>query len=240
MSESKSISATGDFLYLEDATIKLFENEMLLGSMQDMGKGIYFFNYHPKPGRNYRVEIDRTGFPVSVASTTVPFYTSVEYSKQLVDLEEKRYKIAIAIRDSINSNYYWYSHFSINKETGQKLSGSTYSMKTSGCIDSFNKVVEPEAEYGYWYVYLIRITDANNNGEVLKLEADYWLNKKYEAYKQILTVDEHYDKYLKTSIQMRMLENQVIALNEPVQIYSNVENGYGIFGSNVVSQYHVE
>ena len=89
-------------------------------------------------------------------------------------------------------------------------------------------------------MYLVRITDANNNGEILKLQADNWLNKKYEAYKQILTVDEHYDKYLKTSIQMRMLENQVIALNEPVQIYSNVENGYGVFGSNIVSQYRVE
>lgn len=240
LSESRSINSTGEFIFVEGATIELHENETLLGMMTDMGNGRYFFNYYPKPGQKYRININKAGFPVSFASTTVPFYTKIEYYKKLVNIEEKKYAITITVHDSINRDYYWYSSFKISKENGQRIVGSLYSMKTSPCIDNFNKVIEPEAEYGYWHEYMVRITDTNGNNDLLKFEADHWLNKKYEGYEQILTVDEHYDKYLKTSIQMRLLENQLIALNEPVQIYSNVENGYGIFGANVISLYRVE
>jgi hypothetical protein len=240
LSESRSMSTAGEFLNIEGANIKLYENEIFLGNMIDLGNGNYFFNYHPKSGQHYKVTINKDGFPEAIASTIVPFLSKVEFSKRLVNKEQMRYQISVGIHDSINKNYYWYSSYRIDKESGQKVTGNLYSIKTSICIDNFNKVIEPEAEYGYWYEYLLRITDVNNNGGLLKFETDFWSRKQYEGYEQILIVDEHYDSYLKTSIQMRLLENQVIALNEPVQIHSNVDNGYGIFGANVVSLYKVE
>jgi hypothetical protein len=50
-----------------------------------------------------------------------------------------------------------------------------------------------------------------------------------------LNADEHYDKYIKTTLIKRMSENDDLPFYEPVQIYSNIENGYGIFGSCAIT-----
>lgn len=52
-----------------------------------------------------------------------------------------------------------------------------------------------------------------------------------------LDADIHYDKYLKSTIKQRMNDGDNLLFNEPVQIYSNIENGLGIFGSVAITSF---
>jgi len=70
--ESRGLNSVGDFIAIEGAEIMLFEDENLLGNMLDIENGNYFFAYYPKPGHSYKIEIYKSGFPVSVAKTIVP------------------------------------------------------------------------------------------------------------------------------------------------------------------------
>jgi hypothetical protein len=186
------------------------------------------------------VEIYVNGFPISGAETTVPKPVTIDFTSRALETGNGYLETDVKIFDTNGNNYYWYSSLAINKENGSTSKGSHYDVYSSPYFDDFNKVIEPEAKYGYWYLYMIRINDKENDGKQIEWAVNSFMRNDYYHYKMVTQVDEHYDKYLKTSIQMRILENQTVALNEPVQIYSNVDNGYGIFGANVVSVYQLK
>lgn len=235
LSESRGIGSTSDFVLVENAEIKLFEEGKLLGTMKDLGKGEYNYFYQPKSGLNYKVEIYKDGYDYCEAITYVPELPKIECLKIPANRDIYSLDISIKIYDNPGKDYYWYSSFVIDPKTGEKRNSFLLDITTSPFFDDFNKYIESEARFGYWYLYMLRIVDEENDGTILHWKMERWKNPDISDYNQVLVVDEHYDKYLKSSIQMNMSENNQIAANEPVQIYSNISNGYGIFGANNVS-----
>lgn len=235
LTETKGINDNDQFIPIGNANIKIFEDELLLGTMREQDNGNYIISQHPKKGKTYRVEIVTESFPFATAETTVPINTDIEYFIKIDEPDTYgRYPVEIAINDEVGENYYWYYSYFIYKRNNKKHAIASYSLYCP-YFDDFNKKIEPEIEPGYYYPYMVRIKDIQNDGGVLSWKTNIRNDDKRDTYHIVLEVDEHYDKYLKTSIQMWMQESQTIQLNEPVPIYSNVENGYGIFGSNVVS-----
>lgn len=53
----------------------------------------------------------------------------------------------------------------------------------------------------------------------------------------LMDVDVNYDKYLKSTIKQDLNNSESLLFNEPVQIYSNIENGLGIFGSAAITSF---
>jgi len=235
LTQSRGLNDTGDFMNIEGAEIKLFENTNFLGAMNDRGNGKYSFNYKPLPGQTYNVEIAKKNYPKATAQTTVPQGVKIEFVQKVEEPDEyNRLLTEIKINDSTGSNYYWYYTYSINIELNYKYISSLYSLY-SPYFDDFNKTIEPESRYGYYYSQMVRIEDKNNDGQILSWGIYKRIDDRYRIYYVVLETDQHYDKYLKSSVQMRMLEDETIPLNEPIQIYSNIENGYGIFGANIIS-----
>lgn len=231
LNESKKLGAEEQFEAIEGAEIKLFESDQLLGEMTDNGNGNYSLSYKPKKGFSYRVEIEKEGYAFTAAQTTVPKGANIEFISK--DCTEEKCFLEIEIDDNAGENYYWYYSYSINKNLNYKYVSQVYS-NYSVYFDGFNKKVEPETGNGYYYAYMVRIKDGPNDGGILSWQMPIRVDDRYDDYRVIIETDEHYDRYLKSSVQIRMLENESIPLNEPVQIYSNVENGYGIFGANLV------
>ena len=101
--------------------------------------------------------------------------------------------------------------------------------------DTFNRRYETEEKYGFVHYYQIRLSDERYDGQVLDfIIPDLVPTNQYRA-KHILNASEHYDKYIKTSILSRLNESSDLPFSEPVQIYSNIENGFGIFGACAIS-----
>ena len=80
----------------------------------------------------------------------------------------------------------------------------------------------------------IRMTDEGYDGQELTFTIPDIIGGA-QRVKYFLNADEHYDKYIKTVIINRLNETDELPFYEPIQIYSNIENGYGIFGSCAIT-----
>ena len=232
LSLSQAIGVAENFVPVTGAKIELYENNQFYGVLNDNGYGNYSNNYHPQYGAEYKIRIQKDDYPTSEATTKVPDKTKIEYTTILMDTTEQLYKKTVKIYDPKGKNQYWFYAYSIYGN--QKYSGATSNMYES-FFDDFNKKQETESKYGFIYLYMVRFSDELCDGKVMQV--NYWprtLSTMYTNFDKYMEVDTHYDKYLKTSVQALMLKNEQIPMSEPLQIYSNVSNGYGIFGSCVM------
>lgn len=232
---SQAVGSAESFVAVSEAKVELFENNHFLGILTDNGDGKYSLNYKPKTDFVYKIRIEKFGYPISEALTKVPNRTKIEFSSVLIDSIEHVYKNVANIYDVAGNNQYWYYTYSTYKD--QKFAG-TVDLIYEPFFDDFNKVQETESSEGFLYRYMVRFNNEFFDGKIVQINS--WATKRsniYTRYKNFMNVDNHYDKYLKTSIQALMLKNEEIPMSEPIQIYSNVSNGYGIFGSCVVQTF---
>ena len=79
-------------------------------------------------------------------------------------------------------------------------------------------------------MYYLRINDTLSDGKTLTF-TDLSYDKDVAYF---MDTDEHYDKYMKSTIKQQINDGDNLLFNEPVQIYTNIENGLGIFGSAAI------
>lgn len=227
---SRILGTEGEYLSAEDAEIKFFENNIFLGAMKESSNGNYYYNYHPKTGNAYSVKINVKGMPIMKATTTIPKRTKIEFVSVPKNPLEKYPKMIVKIHDKIGANFYWNYTYSISQKNGT-IQYSALPAIFSPHFDNFNRQIDASYEYGFHYWKMLRIKDELYDGKKLQWEQNWRTFNAADFFDVYLETDSCYDRYLKTTIQTRMLENEGIPMSEPVQIYSNIENGYGIFGS---------
>ncbi|MDX9881605.1 MAG: DUF4249 domain-containing protein [Prolixibacteraceae bacterium] len=229
---SRSISDNEDFSVIDNATVELKEDGEPLCILQNKGDGIYTFNDKPRAGAVYEVTVTASGFPQLKAETKVPEKPLVEY--QILNSEWREqgkfyiYDMKYSINDPIGINRYW--HYSIGLVAGIWRFTGYYDDINAPFIDDFNRVTDPAEEYGYLYRYYVRINDTDLDGTQLIFESTA-SSRKILFF---MDSDEHYDKYLKSTIKQWMNSDEDIQMSEPVQIYTNITNGMGIFGSAAI------
>src|SRR5690554_6331987 len=73
ISSSISYNPRSAYKQVEDAVVELFENDLSLGQLTNMGQGYYTLNKtYPKEGAIYRVTIAAKGYQSVWAETTIP------------------------------------------------------------------------------------------------------------------------------------------------------------------------
>lgn len=233
LSLSQAIGESENFVPVSGAKIELFENNSFYGILNDNGQGNYSIKYNPQYGVEYKIRIEKNGYPASVAVTKVPNKTKIEVNTIITNSKEQLYRRTVKIYDTKGENQYWYYAYSISGN--QKFIGASYENLDEPFFDDFNKKQETESKFGFIYYYMIRFSDELFDGEVLQVNgSEQKRSTYYMDVEKYMEVDTHYEKYLKTSIQALMLKDEEIPMSEPIQIYSNVSNGYGIFGSCVM------
>jgi hypothetical protein len=217
---SRGIETNYDFETIDNATILLFKDEELLGELNSENNGNYSLNMKPFSDSTYRIEVLHPDFSQLTASTKVPEPPSVTYSYEIIDYGQQgsiyRINAFFDIHDQKDiANYYWLAPFDTN----------------APFIDDFNRSLDTDSKYGYVYDYYMRISDEGYDGKVLSLNT---LTIK-DKTRYFWATDSHYDKYLKSSLKVQLNKEGELPFHEPVQIYSNIENGYGIFGSSATT-----
>ncbi len=235
---SRDINETGEFSTISNATVELFENGLLLGLLSPGDSGVYTLNKKPVSGKHYKISVKAEGFNALTAESTVPQAPVIKYEKTNLRDEEysvSRYDLRVELHDPIGKNYYWlYKTGSVN---GKNTGGSSYPMNAP-FIDDFNKQYDNDTRFGFTFFGQIRILDDGYDGLVMQFtipDIPVQDNDKRKANQHFLGADEHYDKYIKTSIINQKKEQSDLPFYEPVQIYSNIQNGTGIFGSCAIT-----
>lgn len=218
---SRDINNSYEFTPVDDAILVLYTDEELHDTLISVGNGRYELNYKPIEGVSYNILVEHKEHDKILATTTVPNRAFVTWKSDTISSypQENKYfvRVDMSVHDNPNeTNYYWMESFETN----------------AVFIDDFNRDIDTESKYGYVYYYYLRFSDLAYNGQ----DMDLTFERRSGIEWYLWSCDQQYDKYLKSTLKARLNAEKDLPFREPVQIYSNIENGYGIFGAVAATQ----
>ena len=151
--ESMSI----EFTPIEDATVLLYENDILLGTLTHGEAGKYHLDYHPRVDRQYRIEAQVPDWATLTATDIIPKQPqveivdkilepsrSLELTLRLQDIDEnKQVYYLVTLREVLNNLPTDFSiPFDERVRCGDSLFTENFGFVTySGIFDRFNQTI---------------------------------------------------------------------------------------------------
>ena len=234
LSESKIITDT--LTVLGDGAVVTVKHGDTTERLKYTGNG----NYESQDmivdsGGRYAIEAEYEGLDKVIASDSVPYRTPVKLVNFIPEaaIDEEGYlysEIDIEFDDPPDADNYYeiglyrYGYF-------DKYGDEYASWDLSG-LDSDDPYVLNEGDKNYWYQNIL-LSDEMFNGETVRLKCTSGYQKDYDKKLRLVfrCISQNYYKYKKKL--MRHYANQATDIwdgtGNPVMLYSNIENGYGIF-----------
>lgn len=247
VSQSQHILFDNDYRPVDGATVEIYENETLLTTLPDSTRGNYISAVHkPKPGKRYEVRVSKRGFDNSTAVVTVPAETAVIRSVtvdtvQLFEFDYQatylRFNVEMEDNGAIENYYeisvlkeYYQYDFDYNQRPPERID-STWVIERI-YLETRDLGLEEYQSYGERILF----NDFLFNGKIYTMRVltflDYY-NEDYESKPEYHVVigntSESYYLYELSSKLQNWTEGDPFA--QPVQVYNNIANGYGIFGA---------
>lgn len=226
------------FVPITGAEILLWENNTLLDLPQETEEGVYLFNHSAKAGCIYRIEVSKSGMKTVSATTIVP-----ENMEASVILEENplgewdKNHFKLTLGGPTDSMRGLWIVTTLNNNNGTSVEQASGLFCNSVLPDVFNRTYDSSVPDGYVYEYefFIRIDaqSLNTTSQVLFFKP-WTMSSQIDVF--IITASEDYDKYFKTAWEQKSWDPEVDLpfSYQPIFIYSNITNGYGIFaGCNI-------
>lgn len=232
---SHGLDSSAQFEPVNNANIKLFENDILKGELAFLSSGKYLLKQKPESGKVYKIIVEAQGYKTLEAITKIPEKPLINYTKDttriLENVNRPMMDLNVQIFDNPGNDYYWvYKTWIVNE---RKYGGGSNEF-IAPYIDNFNRSLDSDSKYGFTHFMQIRMTDEGYDGQELTFTIPDIIGGA-QSVQYFLNADEHYDKYIKTVIINHLNETDELPFYEPIQIYSNIENGYGIFGSCAIT-----
>lgn len=225
-----------------DATVEIEDGNHKTGTIYQ-GNGKYTADSYPVSGETYNLIIKMENGEFLKSETRIP-------SKPIIKILPIFEKNLLQVNISDNShekNYYWVGIKIYDKSSSQSYY-ETYFYSDFLLFDDFNRTQDGELIEGvrYSYHFYARLDDSNFNGKEISFltprkwpEPDDFIDYIFFLY--IINADEHLDKYMKSALIQYELGviGDMPVFHTPIDMYSNIENGKGIFGSYTISQFDI-
>ncbi len=262
LSWSKPLGTERKFAPIENATVKIYENDKQIGIATHKTKGIYVLPYFPKPNFIYKVEAEVPDYGRVTAHDKVPEKAQVG-KLSFKRIPSNSIECTIAIKDiPAQVNAYWVTDFMKTKgnydydiftrsfflvDTLTRIRGNFLIYSDGIYLDKFNATFDASSGR-YAYRYYLRQDDEGFDGQIIPISflnapdisqlkgidgvrasVTYWID--------VIHASPEYDKYFKSSLIHHINTSFGIEANtpdpfaEPIKIYSNVNNGLGIFAA---------
>lgn len=225
-----------------DASVSIMYDDIKM-PLGYQGNGIYSSQFIPISGNKYSLDVIVPDKFNLRSNTIIPHKPQIE----LFPYKDQNL-IQITIKDSkAEKNSYWIGQKVINKRSGS-VYYETYIYSDFLYFDDFNRTSGGEILEGIRnsYHFYARLDDYLFSGkEVSILMPRKWPQDNNDIdYKMILYIinaDEHLDQYMKSALIQYDLGviGDMPVFHTPVDMYSNIENGKGIFGSYTISQFDI-
>ncbi len=258
LSSSQHILDNSDYKSISGAEIKIYEDGQLLTTLPDSTEGNYISGtFMPIVGKKYRVEASKNGFETVTAEETLPKNAVKIISVKTDTVErndfdyiEQRLEFDIEIDDDVNEENYY--EIIIKRITIGLY--YDYSQDPPVITDTITRVrnrplqsEDPSLEEFQNYGQSIYFDDGLFNGKKYHMKVSTQsegfsnpedvLEDYYEIY--LRNTSEAYYLYKRSTELQNWTEDDPFA--QPVQVYNNINNGYGIFaGYNNEMVYKVE
>ena len=245
----QSVQNDTAFTPVANARIELSKEGQLLQGIVYRGNGRYLLKHKPEVGKKYEISVEVDGYKTLTAETIIPAFPIANaimkqdtiFDEYWVNGYRTKNKLVINIEDTPTKDYYWFQIAMIYNYEGKQPFGDYYSsyMSDKMYFDEFNRYYMQDITYPF--------TNYEYKG-ALRLDDEVFTNSKIQfslAAKPPITLfiingDVYFDKYYKSSIkQFLTYEYDDLPIFEPVQMYSNIENGFGIFGSIAIADFYI-
>lgn len=260
---SQSIPTLSDSqTIIQNATVELLAEGEHSEFLSEISPGVYQSSQAAEIGIHYSLEANIEGFPLLKASTTIPEPPEItggvyDYEGTYIpELSSYRNEVTVSFRDpqrienfyQITFYSYWYRDIygrdSITGEYG--VIDSSLSVNLTFDLDSFHPAVRNENESGSTG-YQFGLESLIFSDELLTAENS--IPFIFLARQNVLMRSISKDYYLYEKSRIRQYANMntlsysfskpFLSFN-PVNLYSNVENGLGIFAGFSETHYELE
>lgn len=242
LSRSLSILENNEFVYLENAQVRLSENGTDLGLLSNTGSGFYVLSgYYPNPGSEYYLQVEYPGLQTvtALAELKDPVdFSEIDTTSTTDEWGGGELRISFDFDDPAEENFYSISVTATHKVFDYFTFSYLDSLVTYPVYFSFieegegiqNRLVQEGATT--YFGSKAFFSDALFNGK--KMDVDISISKYsfFDADTVSLDVSlEHISKpyYLYAVSSGNYDRSSGNPFAEPVSVYTNVENGLGIF-----------
>lgn len=237
---SKSLSVLDNALLknVDDAKIKIYEENTLLASIDNSnGNGYYTLNYKPKIGLKYNVEGQHSSLENISSQTTIPNLISLKkFQRKEIQYNEYSSDFQFIFDFDDNPSEKNYYMIKINQIVIDTIIHQNDTILVENDIykiflEKSNNPAVDLITYGEVF-----FTDEFFNGKSYSIEIEtsylntYGYKIKYIGYLYSLS-EENY-KYRKSLAVYKNSRDNPFA--EPVQVFNNIEGGFGIFAGESV------
>ncbi len=252
ISRSVGVLDNTSYTTIDDASVNIFdENANLVTILTHQGNGLYTSptGVSPLPNQGYTLEASATGYQGVNATNFIPPAVDIFQLDTVTSTnsnDETILEATITFQDPPNvSNYYMLEV--LVKGTWESWEGDSVEFREPLEISCDDINVETVNRFNFGgfentYLYLM-LKDQNFDGENYTLTfsvINYAELKEFDLFGEIRLVNtsEAYFNYL-TSFNMyqRTINNPFAT---PVQVYSNVNNGMGIFAGGTLTSWDVQ
>ena len=229
--------------YVNNATLEVYEDGVLLGemneevslsydSMEELDSiYVYNFNQNPVAGKIYSYEIAHPDYESVRAETTVP--AAVKLNVNVVTLlseqdYEKHYRVRFSFNDGPEESFY---RLRLRRNPNAKDRFAEFESNDASIISSAGV----QSDGGTFYGDEALFDDEMFNGTEKEISIDFF-DYEYEEYEvqfilELTSVSESYYTYIRSLRAHYDNQDQFIFAGEPVQVFTNIENGLGVLGS---------
>lgn len=236
--------------YVNNATVEVYEDGVLLGEMDEEvslsyyssgeldSSYVYNFNQNPVAGKIYSYEIAHPDYEAVRAETTVPASVKLNVNDVTLLSEEdyeKHYRVRFSFNDAPEDNFYrlrlrnpnaYYDGFdefesndaSIISSSGIESDGATFYGDEALFDDEMFNGTEKEISIDFFKFKSLYYEEPDEEYEVQFILELTSVSESYYTY--IRSLRAHYDN-----------QDHFIFAGEPVQVFTNIENGLGVLGS---------
>lgn len=252
VSSSRSVIDTASFQNIEDAVVTIKDdNGSIIETLNYVENGFYIGQTFPQENQTYSLQVTHPNYTNITSSDSLPSpitINSIDTSTTVDPINGDRLQITLNFNDPESSqNYYLIETYSVNEYLLIKNSDTTeYELDTTKQFmvltdEVFQNGGSPFREQGLFNDLLF-----NGQNKALELEIPYdnWSGTEdgYEWSYTTLSVRVYLHNisksyyYYRTSLELYQgASGNPFA--QPVQVYSNIENGFGVFAGSQISYF---
>ncbi len=254
ISQSQNILDNSDIKYLTTAGVKLYENDVFVEDLHHTDMGFYKSTIKPGVGKKYKVSVDYGEMKTAIATTTLKEankilkvdtsmqvgyegYYDEETGEYIEDGHAYNYDInfKVKIKDNGETEDYYFLALAVKQPEYTLDSPPVFiGYKEYPEVFNTNDVVfkDYNQEYTLDGIYGMVFSDEKFNGAHYNLSFnssiyDEGRDKKPIIVIKLLTVPKDIYQFILTRNQNEQTTGD--PFSQPVQIYTNIENGLGIF-----------
>ncbi len=247
VSKSLSVLDNAQLKLIDNATVKLFEDTSLLATVSEQNTMSWYTipNIFPQVGHSYHIEVSSPDFGatlkasdncpvpvpidnVNLSITDSSFYSYVDYDGTVFTGGDITGKFDLSFDDPSNSsNYYQISVYSIDTiwydEYNFSLNKREIYLSSDDVVISGNSEVSSDSP-------TLLFSDELFNGQKYSISLSFndWLDSEGKYYfLELESITKAGYLYRKTVEEFSNSQYDMFA--EPVQVYSNIDGGFGIF-----------